>query len=150
MESTLAYQRILVAIEISAEAEPILAAAQEQAGFHEQASLHLVSVVRPLNHAFAGLDPSSFSVAPALEADIVKHTKDTLNKWAATRNIPQSAVHWRTGNAAAEIKQCAEDIDADLIVIGTHGRHGLGLLLGSTANAVLHGIGCDAYVVKVH
>jgi universal stress protein A len=43
----------------------------------------------------------------------------------------------------------AEELDADLIVLGTHGRHGLGLMLGSTANAVLHGAPCDVLAVKV-
>ena len=38
---------------------------------------------------------------------------------------------------------------ADLIVIGTHGRHGLGLLLGSTASGVIHGVQCDVLAVRV-
>jgi universal stress protein A len=36
-----------------------------------------------------------------------------------------------------------------LIVIGTHGQKGLQLLLGSTANAVLHGAGCDVLAVRI-
>ena len=38
---------------------------------------------------------------------------------------------------------------ADLIVVGSHGRHGLALLLGSTANGVLHGATCDVLAVRV-
>jgi universal stress protein A len=38
---------------------------------------------------------------------------------------------------------------ADLIVIGSHGRHGLQLLLGSTANGVLHLSECDVLAVRV-
>ncbi len=41
------------------------------------------------------------------------------------------------------------DIDFDLIIIGTHGQHGIALLLGSTANAVLHGVSCDVLAVRV-
>jgi universal stress protein A len=37
----------------------------------------------------------------------------------------------------------------DLIVMGTHGQSGLKLLLGSTANSVLHGAGCDILAVRV-
>jgi universal stress protein A len=43
----------------------------------------------------------------------------------------------------------AEKINADLIVVGTHGQSGLRLLLGSTANAVLHGVKTDVLAVKV-
>ena len=37
----------------------------------------------------------------------------------------------------------------DLIVVGSHGRHGLALLLGSTANDVLHGAPCDVLAVRL-
>jgi universal stress protein A len=40
-------------------------------------------------------------------------------------------------------------VHADLIVIGSHGRHGMGLLLGSTANAVLHGSPCNVLAVRL-
>jgi universal stress protein A len=55
----------------------------------------------------------------------------------------------KIGNPAHEIRDAATELEADLIVVGTHGRHGLGLLLGSTANAVLHGVGCDVLAVRV-
>lgn len=43
----------------------------------------------------------------------------------------------------------AEEQKADLIVIGSHGRHGLGRLLGSTANGVLQGAPCDVLAVRI-
>jgi universal stress protein A len=54
------------------------------------------------------------------------------------------------GSPAVEIRELAASLGVDLIVIGTHGKHGLGLLLGSTANAVLHGVPCDVLAVKIH
>ncbi|MEK6596308.1 MAG: universal stress protein, partial [Pseudomonadota bacterium] len=36
----------------------------------------------------------------------------------------------------------------DLIVVGSHGRHGLAVLMGSTAKGVLYQTGCD--VLAVH
>ena len=36
----------------------------------------------------------------------------------------------------------------DLIVVGSHSRHGLGLLVGSTTDSVLHSAGCD--VLAIH
>jgi universal stress protein A len=53
------------------------------------------------------------------------------------------------GKPAAEIKLLAEELKAGLIVIGSHGRHGLGMILGSTANGVLHGASCDVLAVRI-
>jgi universal stress protein A len=38
----------------------------------------------------------------------------------------------------------------DLIIIGSHGRHGIRILLGSTANAILHSAKCDVLAVRVY
>ena len=43
----------------------------------------------------------------------------------------------------------AQKLNADLIVVGSAGRHGMRLLLGSTANAVLHSAECDVLAVRV-
>ncbi|MCV6604433.1 MAG: universal stress protein, partial [Porticoccaceae bacterium] len=50
---------------------------------------------------------------------------------------------------AHELHRYAEENQVDLIVVGSHGRHGLALLLGSTANGVIHGAGCDVLAVRI-
>ena len=50
---------------------------------------------------------------------------------------------------APQLGGVADEAGADLIVVGSHGRHGLALLLGSTANGVLHGAMCDVLAVRV-
>ena len=52
------------------------------------------------------------------------------------------------GNPAHRLVEAAVNWDADLIVVGTHGRSGLGpLLLGSIARAVLHHAPCSVLIV---
>ncbi len=54
------------------------------------------------------------------------------------------------GSVGVQIRHVAETIGADLIVVGSHGRHGLSLLLGgSTPNDVLHGAQCDVLAVHI-
>jgi universal stress protein A len=48
-----------------------------------------------------------------------------------------------------EIVQIAAQENIDLIVLGSHERHGLGLLLGSTANSVLQHAPCDVLAVRL-
>ncbi len=59
------------------------------------------------------------------------------------------AYHTRHGEAAAEILRLAEEVDADLIVSGTHGRTGLSwMLAGSVATSVLRDAHCPVLVVR--
>ncbi|BBI51861.1 hypothetical protein HORIV_42820 [Vreelandella olivaria] len=53
------------------------------------------------------------------------------------------------GMPDTEIHRFAEEHDVDLIVVGSHGRHGFALLLGSTSTGVLHGAQCDVLAVRV-
>jgi universal stress protein A len=53
------------------------------------------------------------------------------------------------GQPATEMRRLARDRDIDLIVVGSHGRHGLALIFGSTSNSVLHGAPCDVLAVRI-
>ncbi len=53
------------------------------------------------------------------------------------------------GESAQEISACATRVGADLIVVGSHGRSGLGrLMLGSVSEKVIGKAGCPVMVVK--
>jgi universal stress protein A len=75
--------------------------------------------------------------------------KEKLQNLGESHSIPADHLHILHGSPAHEIHRFAENHDIDLIVIGTHGQKGLQLLLGSTANSVLHGAGCDVLSVRV-
>lgn len=53
------------------------------------------------------------------------------------------------GEPKQEIALFAEREKIDLIIVGSHGRHGLALLLGSTANGVLHHAKCDVLALRL-
>ena len=75
--------------------------------------------------------------------------KATLLELAKTHHIPDEQVYAPIGSAVDEIHLLSESVKADLIVMGTHGQSGLKLLLGSTANGVLHGVKCDVLAIKI-
>ena len=74
---------------------------------------------------------------------------ERLGNIASKFNIPEDHQLVLAGAAAAEVRNKAEELESDLIVIGSHGRSGWKLLLGSTANKVLHGATCDIMTVRV-
>jgi len=79
---------------------------------------------------------------------VAKQTRELLRK--ACPSLPAEAVHFLRGKPASEIKRLAESLHVDLLVIGSHGQGAVkAAVLGSTANAVLHGIHCDVYTVRV-
>jgi hypothetical protein len=57
--------------------------------------------------------------------------------------------HLRLDAPATEIAQMAADLEADMVVVGTHGRRGIArLLLGSVAEAVVRLAPCPVLVVR--
>ena len=86
------------------------------------------------------------------------HRRDRLSKdrdaeqfydLATFTGIDEGDTYQLAGNTAAQIHRLAQRLSADLVVVGCHGKHGLELLTGSTANAVLHGATCDALLVRI-
>jgi len=143
------YQRILVAVDLSSESELVLKKAQLIAG--STADIHLVYVQEPMDNVYVGIVPQSaaFSGLGDLEAQLCEELKQKLLVLGENFNLPANQLHILNGSPAHEIHRFAKENDIQLIVIGTHGQKGLQLLLGSTANAVLHGAGCDVLSVRI-
>lgn len=141
------HKNILIAIDTSDEAGEIISAAKDFAG-DSGTSLSLITVITPVAYAY-GTEYSLMAASTVkIEQEAVDLAKKTQNTFEQDFGI-QCEKSVVIGRAVHEIRNLAESSDADLIVIGSHGRHGLGLILGSTANGVLHGAPCDVYVVRI-
>jgi len=139
------YKTILVAVDLSNEADEVAAKAtriaQAQGG-----QLHLIHVIEPLSFAYGGDIPIDFST---IQEEIQKQAETQMKNFCERLSIPTAQRHLVIGRPENEIHALASRIGADLVVIGSHGRRGLALLLGSTANGVLHGAKCDVLAVRV-
>ena len=143
------YKKILVAVDLTDEAQEVLNRAREVTQ-QNGAELSVIVVVKPINQVYSGFDVAALSADAALiELDAVRQAETRLAEHAKTLNIPAKRTYVGRGSPAYEIRAMAEELGADLIVMGTHGRHGLGLLLGSTATGVLHGCPCDVLTVRI-
>ncbi len=139
------YQRILLAVDLSQESAQVARTATALA-HAVGGELHLAHVVEPLTFAYGGDVPLDIS---SVQDQIRQQAKSQLAEFAASIDVPGSRQHLAFGRPDAEIHRIANAEGMDLIIVGSHGRHGLALLLGSTANAVLHGAGCDVLAVRV-
>jgi universal stress protein A len=140
------YNRILVAVDLSPEARIVATRARELAR-HYAATLDLIHVVEPL------IAMDDHELVPALPLEIEKTLEERatafLNSLVSDMGLGDAEVVVSIGAPKHEILGYAKAHDIDLIVIGAHGRHGIATLLGSTANAVLHGTHCDVMCVRV-
>jgi universal stress protein A len=139
------YRRIMLAVDLTEESVVI---AQRAVRLSEAfgAELHVVHVIEPLSLAYGGDIPMDLST---VQEQIHDQARSHLAEFAATLQIPAERQHLIFGRPESEIQRTAESVGADVIVVGSHGRHGLALLLGSTANGVLHGATCDVLAVRV-
>ena len=139
------YQHILVAVDLTEECDPVIKRAVAIAG--DTVKLSLVHIVEPMAMAFGGDVPMDLSQLQQQQFDQAKERLDRLiAKYPA---LKKDQSHLNYGQPRQEIHHLAKEQNCDLIVVGSHGRHGLALLLGSTANDVLHGAPCDVLAVKL-
>lgn len=139
------YQHIVLAVDLSEEASHVAEKAQTLAGLYD-AELSIVHVIEPVSFTYGGDIPLDFS---GIQEEIRKQAQEQLNKLAQRLEIDEERQHLLMGRPETEIHNLAKEIAADLIVVGSHGRHGLALIFGSTANGVLHGASCDVLAVRV-
>ena len=108
------------------------------------AELLLVHVIEPIPaYAYPG-----FAGFAEVEVSIREQAEKELNQLAERLGVDKTHRKLEFGSTKSEILRVAEEHKVDLIVTGSHGKHGLELLLGSTANAILHGANCDMLIVR--
>lgn len=139
------YKHILFATDFSPEALRAEARAVEAA---QQYSAKL-SVVHVIDYYPGTQLEAGLAMLPDIERQISEAAQQQIDDCTGRIPIALAATKIRRGPPKRVITETAEDIQADLIVLGSHGRHGLGLLLGSTANGVLHLAKCDVLAVRV-
>ncbi len=137
------YKHILFATDLTEDTEYLLNKVRTVCSL-TKAKLSLIHVVEPLpgySYAYLGIED--------IEGQLINEARQSIEKLGAQLNVNAKDQFVEVGPTKTKILKVAEEINADLIVCGSHGRHGLSLLLGSTANAILHGAKCDVLTVRL-
>lgn len=150
---------IVVGVDYSEASNLALEQAYELAAARPNAELHIVNVVHLYGNQAPTDAPSTVGFSAVSMADAnaqlgayVQQRQQayaTSNDGANGSRVPRVVCHLRLEAPAEEIAQLAADLEADLVVVGTHGRRGISrLLLGSVAEAVVRLSPCPVFVVR--
>lgn len=137
------YKRVLLATDFD---EVGINAAKKAKKIADESSaiLFLVHVVEPIPaYAYPG-----FAGFAEVEVSIREQAERELNKLAESLGVDKKHRLLEFGSIKNEVLRVAHENKIELIVTGSHGKHGLALLLGSTADAILHGAQCDILIVR--
>ena len=139
-----AYRKVLVAVDSSDEAIQVLQAANALPDIAD-AEIFVLHVAEHPQAAYG----QWLVYLPINEGQLQEKLLERLNERVTKSGLKVTNSRVEFGRAIDEILVTAKNQGVDLIVIGSHGRHGIKLLLGSTANGVLHRAECDVLAVRI-
>ncbi len=143
------YQNILLAVDFSNAAASVAQRAVRLAsvGGAKLTLLHVVEYLPVLD--FSG-DPMVMTPMVIDDELLLGNARQSLQSFVdehlGDREVAQQVC---IGLPKLDILRVIEEQEIDLLVIGSHGRHGFARLLGSTAAAVLNDSPCDVLAVRV-
>jgi universal stress protein A len=141
------YKHILLAYDYSAGNEKVAVKAKRLAQQY-QAKLSIVHVLDDV--ALPNVAYGTVITLDQLHGDsALEQKKAKLIALTQSLDVPLLNCWLIWGNPKLEIVELALQEQVDLVIVGSHGRHGLALLLGSTANSVLQYAGCDVLAVRL-
>jgi universal stress protein A len=140
------YQHILAVVDLTEDSFAVARRAQEIAHTNGAGPPTLLHVVE-----YVPVEPLSDSLLPTvqLESELLERARTRMAELARQLGVPGIAWRVETGNIKNEILRVARDGKHDLIVIGSHQRHGLSILVNLTEDTVLHGAPCDVLAVRL-
>jgi nucleotide-binding universal stress UspA family protein len=144
---------VLAAVDMREGSPLVLSRALQLASQEPAGEVHVIAVNEPSPAVVVPpMIPTAEQLAapdPARLADFARSLMEDHQKRVPGARVPPVEVHTALGFAPDEIVWLAAHVDADLIVLATHGRRGLKrLLLGSVAEKVVRLAGCPVLVVR--
>jgi Universal stress protein UspA and related nucleotide-binding proteins len=111
-------------------------------------TLHIVNVYQPVNTLGMALAGVSDDVE-AVEAGLAEHARAICApaaEAAKSQGVP-SEIHTIAGDPSDALVAIAEQVHADLLVVGNRGMAGMRRVLGSVPNKISHHAPCSVLIV---
>ena len=138
-------KNIVLAVELFENEQPLIKKAFDLAARFKAK----ITLVHAIEHVISYGASYGVAVGVEVEEALLKSANALMRKLGKKLKIAEKNQIIKFGSAKEVVVDEAKRIKADLIVVGSHGRHGMRLLLGSTADAVLHNATCDVLAVRI-
>ncbi|HEX2873396.1 MAG TPA: universal stress protein [Polyangiaceae bacterium] len=146
---------VVAGTDFSTDAARAITAAYEQARSRAPAELHVAHVAFAvdvnLQVALApGVEASTLHVprSDELHAQLLKHLDTVLGKTSHSSDDVRIIAHVVVDVPSFGLAQLASQLEADLLVVGSHGRHGFArFFLGSVSEGALRTATCPVLVI---
>lgn len=140
------YNTILVAVDLHPAYDEYTV--QRAVGIAKErgAKLYIVHGVEGI-HAYGAAQ--GYQLIMEVEQQVEQEARKALAELGTKCGIPPEQQIIANGPPQAVVLEQAKKLKADLIVVGGHGKHGIRLLLGSTADGITHHAECDVLAVRV-
>jgi universal stress protein A len=141
------YQNILLAVDLSHDDEQVINKAQRIADQYGSriSIIHVLDNIPMPDTAYG----TEIPLYEGLNDELLNIKKTRLSQIGEGLGLDSSRVRMVWGLPHQEIIRMAGEESTDLIIVGSHGRHGIALLLGSTASGVLHHSPCDVLAIRL-
>ncbi|BCE03299.1 universal stress protein [Marinicellulosiphila megalodicopiae] len=139
------YKHILLAVDLTEDSKKIALKAIELTKL-SQAKLSVVHVQESIRYAYASEAPIDYS---QVQTQIDNYAQKSLDEFVRSLSVDVENSILENGKTSNKIRQIADELECDLIIVGSHGRHGLSLLFGSHSSGVIHGATCDVMAIRV-
>ncbi|MFT6835248.1 MAG: universal stress protein A [Francisellaceae bacterium] len=137
------YKHILLATDLHDDNKPVIEQAVALAK-RNNAKLSVINILPNIPYYMASGIPSIADLEDHLEDENMKK----LKLLEAEINM-ESDFHLVHGSPKRKIVQLAKELECDIIILGSHGKHGVERFIGSTANGVLQRAHCDVLVIRI-
>lgn len=135
------YRHILLAVDLTPKCHDTVIKAKKVA----DTFLAKISMMHVIERYASGIYQLAAEVD--IERKLVEDARQQLEKIAVQYGVDTSNCFVEVGAAKFLVLDKAQDIAADLIIVGKYGRHGIANILGSTATAIAHHADRDVFII---
>ena len=137
------YKHILFATDLTSQSLEVAKKAQQMA-IEANAQFSIIYVIEP---------PSTLPGGEAIYSKALQQSREYAQKalpvYAEKLSIAESQAHIGVGKPKDAIADAVKQLDADLLVMASHGSGGPAHAMGSTTSATLHTASCDILVINM-